>query len=183
MAKIPTQFIARVNIGTTIATNALLERKGATTAIVVSQGFPDLLTIRNQARPNIFDLKCQKPEPLTHHIFAIDSRIYRHKVPLHGGSLVELKPEVYEQSPSTSCLSSLISSLKLLNPASLGISLCNSYLNPHPELTLEQFLRPHCPPSMPIYLGSNYVDLGYLKRTETLLLDCYLNPMSTSLLK
>ena len=44
------------NPGTTVATNALLERKGERMALVISQGFRDLLHIGNQSRPNIFDL-------------------------------------------------------------------------------------------------------------------------------
>ncbi len=43
-------------MGTTVATNALLERKGEPTGLVITEGFRDLLHIGNQARPNIFDL-------------------------------------------------------------------------------------------------------------------------------
>ena len=43
-------------MGTTIATNALLERKGERMALVITKGFKDLLHIGNQSRPNIFDL-------------------------------------------------------------------------------------------------------------------------------
>jgi 5-oxoprolinase (ATP-hydrolysing) len=44
-------------MGTTVATNALLERAGERTALVVTAGLPDLLHIGNQSRPNIFDLQ------------------------------------------------------------------------------------------------------------------------------
>ena len=47
-----------IRMGTTVATNALLERKGEKTALVITKGFRDLLYIGNQARPNIFDLVC-----------------------------------------------------------------------------------------------------------------------------
>ena len=43
-------------MGTTVATNALLERKGARMALAITKGFKDLLHIGNQARPSIFDL-------------------------------------------------------------------------------------------------------------------------------
>lgn len=43
-------------MGTTVATNALLERKGEPMALVITKGFRDLLHIGNQSRPNIFDL-------------------------------------------------------------------------------------------------------------------------------
>jgi 5-oxoprolinase (ATP-hydrolysing) len=55
--KIPNKYIEHVNLGTTITTNALLERKGCRNAMLLTEGFQDLLTIRHQARPNIFDLK------------------------------------------------------------------------------------------------------------------------------
>src|SRR5438552_4623097 len=54
-------FIAH---GTTVATNALLERKGARTALVTTRGFRDLLEIARQKRPHLYDLQADKPEPL-----------------------------------------------------------------------------------------------------------------------
>ena len=45
-----------IRMGTTIATNALLERKGEKIALVITKGFRDLLHIGNQSRPNLFDL-------------------------------------------------------------------------------------------------------------------------------
>ena len=51
-------------MGTTVATNALLERKGAKTALLVTKGFKDLLLIGNQTRPNIFDLEMKRPEKI-----------------------------------------------------------------------------------------------------------------------
>src|SRR5689334_15332478 len=50
-----------VRMGTTVATNALLERKGTPSALVVTRGFADLLEIGTQARPHIFDLEIRKP--------------------------------------------------------------------------------------------------------------------------
>jgi 5-oxoprolinase (ATP-hydrolysing) len=61
---IPTLHIEQIRMGTTIATNALLERKGVQSALVVTKGFGDILLIGNQARPNIFALDIQKPSPL-----------------------------------------------------------------------------------------------------------------------
>ena len=55
-----TELIGWVRMGTTVATNALLERAGDPVALVVNQGFRDLLQIGNQARPNIFQLVSMK---------------------------------------------------------------------------------------------------------------------------
>lgn len=48
-------------MGTTVATNALLERKGDPCALITTMGFADLLKIGNQSRPKIFDLVIEKP--------------------------------------------------------------------------------------------------------------------------
>lgn len=53
---IDTSNIEWIRMGTTVATNALLERKGAKMALLINEGFMDLLYIGNQSRPNIFDL-------------------------------------------------------------------------------------------------------------------------------
>ena len=73
--KIPSNQIDRIRIGTTIATNALLERKGAKTALLITKGFRDLLEIGNQSRPRLFDLSIKKPEKLFKEVFEIDERL------------------------------------------------------------------------------------------------------------
>lgn len=62
--KLPTEKIEYIRLSTTVATNALLERKGARHAFVVTKGFRDLLRIGNQSRPDIFALNIQRPEVL-----------------------------------------------------------------------------------------------------------------------
>lgn len=62
-------------MGTTVATNALLERKGARMALLLTKGFKDLLHIGNQSRPLIFDLKIRKPENLYESVIEIDERV------------------------------------------------------------------------------------------------------------
>ena len=51
-------------MGTTVATNALLERKGDKVALLISEGLRDALEIGNQSRPSIFDLEIKKPTPV-----------------------------------------------------------------------------------------------------------------------
>ncbi|ONK61905.1 uncharacterized protein A4U43_C08F34780 [Asparagus officinalis] len=74
-SKIPTDKIEWIRMGTTVATNALLERKGERIALCVTRGFRDLLQIGNQARPNIFDLKVLKPSNLYEEVIEADERI------------------------------------------------------------------------------------------------------------
>jgi 5-oxoprolinase (ATP-hydrolysing) len=67
--------ITAVRMGTTVATNALLERKGAPTCLAVTRGHRDALAIGHQARPQIFALDIRKPELLHAHCIEIDERV------------------------------------------------------------------------------------------------------------
>lgn len=70
-----TSKIESIRMGTTVATNALLERKGEAIAMVVTKGFKDCLEIGNQSRPNIFDLAIRKPDVLYKQVVEIDERV------------------------------------------------------------------------------------------------------------
>ncbi|KQS55347.1 5-oxoprolinase [Brevundimonas sp. Leaf363] len=67
--------IEAVRMGTTVATNALLERKGARTALAITAGLGDALKIGWQSRPALFDLNIRLPEPLYDAVLEIDERI------------------------------------------------------------------------------------------------------------
>lgn len=67
--------IESIRIGTTVATNALLERKGEKIVMVVTKGFKDCLEIGNQSRPRIFDLAIRKPDVLDQEVIEIDQRV------------------------------------------------------------------------------------------------------------
>lgn len=68
----PVEFI---RMGTTVATNALLERKGEKVALLITKGFRDILRIGNQARPHIFDLSVQRLSKLYDAVVEIDERV------------------------------------------------------------------------------------------------------------
>ncbi|KAK0720641.1 5-oxoprolinase [Lasiosphaeris hirsuta] len=70
-----TAQIDSIRMGTTVATNALLERKGEKIAMVVTRGFKDCLVIGNQSRPKIFDLAIRKPEVLYSAVVEVDERV------------------------------------------------------------------------------------------------------------
>ena len=70
-----TSKIESIRMGTTVATNALLERKGERIAMVVTKGFKDCLEIGNQSRPRIFDLAIRKPDVLYEKVIEIDERV------------------------------------------------------------------------------------------------------------
>ncbi|OUS15670.1 5-oxoprolinase [Gammaproteobacteria bacterium 50_400_T64] len=75
VATIPTAQIESIRIGTTVATNALLERKGVPTLLVTTRGFADALKIGYQNRPDLFALNIQLPEPLYEDVLEIDERL------------------------------------------------------------------------------------------------------------
>ncbi|EIF49239.1 hydantoinase b multi-domain protein [Brettanomyces bruxellensis AWRI1499] len=72
---IDTSEIESLRMGTTVATNALLERKGERCALVTTKGFKDVLVIGTQARPDIFDLSVAKPGLLYNTVVEIDERV------------------------------------------------------------------------------------------------------------
>lgn len=73
--KVETEQIEWIRMGTTVATNALLERKGERIAFVATKGFQDILEIGNQARPKIFELDIIKPQLLFEEVIEVPERI------------------------------------------------------------------------------------------------------------
>ena len=64
-----------IRLSTTVATNALLERKGHKHALLITKGFKDLLLIGNQSRPKIFELNIRKSPPLYSKVLEVDERV------------------------------------------------------------------------------------------------------------
>ncbi len=113
-----------IRLGTTVATNALLERKGEKTALLITKGFKDLLDIGYQNRPDIFALNIKKPKPLYEEVVEIDERIY----PKEDGFLVlkELDEKEIKEK------------LKRIKSNSLAVVLLHSYgFNSHEKKILE----------------------------------------------
>jgi 5-oxoprolinase (ATP-hydrolysing) len=73
---IDTEYIGWIRMGTTVATNALLERKGERMAMIVTKGFRDLLHIGNQTRPKLFDLNIQAPDVLYEEVVEVNERVF-----------------------------------------------------------------------------------------------------------
>jgi 5-oxoprolinase (ATP-hydrolysing) len=73
--QIPDGAIAAVKMGTTVATNALLERKGEAVLLLITEGFRDLLRIGTQARPRLFDLHIRRPDLLYTQVAEVPGRL------------------------------------------------------------------------------------------------------------
>lgn len=115
--------------GSTVATNALLERKGARTALVTTAGFADVLAIGRQARSALYDLFAGRPEPLVPDGLRLEvaERIDRHGAILQGLDPAELPP--------------LIQRLESLQAESVAVCLLFSFANPSHEQQLAEALR------------------------------------------
>src|SRR3979409_67498 len=86
-APIPPGQIGAVKMGTTVATNALLERKGERTLLLTTKGFRDALKIGYQARPKIFARPIVKPDTLYERVVEVDERV-------HANGTVESEPDL-----------------------------------------------------------------------------------------
>jgi 5-oxoprolinase (ATP-hydrolysing) len=153
-----------VRMGTTIATNALLERRGARTLLVVTEGFADLLEIGTQARPDIFSLHIQKPEPLCEMVIETKLRAD------HLG-----QPLVHAPEPD---LLNQLRAAKARGLESVAIVVAFGHLAPEMEIQVRD---------LAILAGFEHVSMsheianerGLLKRAQTTVIDAYLRPTLT----
>ena len=74
-APLPPGLVEEVRLGTTVATNALLERRGAPVLLLINRGFADLLNIGDQHRPEIFALAIERPRPLDGRVIEVGGRL------------------------------------------------------------------------------------------------------------
>jgi 5-oxoprolinase (ATP-hydrolysing) len=152
----------RVKLGTTVATNALLERRGVPTLLVTNRGLGDVLTIGTQQRPDLFALRIDKPPPL--HAAAVE---VGGRVGVQGEELEAFDELSAREALARACEGGL---------RSVAIVLIHSYA--HPEL--EQRLR-----ALAGELGFSYAvashevarEMGLLARGETAAVDAYLTPL------
>lgn len=183
-SKIPTDKIEWIRMGTTVATNALLERKGERIALCVTKGFRDLLQIGNQARPNIFDLTVSKPSNLYEEVIEVDERVelvmdkedasaYSSASVVKGvsGELVKVVKPLNEES-----LKPLLKGLLEKGIGCLAVVLMHSYTYPQHEVIVEK---------LAVSLGFRHVSLSSaltpmvraVPRGLTASVDAYLTPV------
>jgi len=154
--------LASIRMGTTIGTNALLERRGARTVLVITRGFADLLRIGTQQRPDIFALDIQLPEMLYSEVIEADERI-----DAEGGILSELDATALER--------------KLLRARangieSVAIAFANAYREPAHELAAEAIARKAGFEHVSTSSAVN-PEIRLVERGETAVVDAYLTPV------
>jgi len=151
-----------IRLGTTLATNALLERRFPEPVLVVTRGFPDLLEIGFQNRPGLFELRIPEPEPLTRRVIEAEERL-------------DAQGEIVQPLAEAPLCESLRSA-KEAGYESVAISFLHAYLNPAHEERAAELARE---------LGFSYIHLSheaaalprYVSRTETIALDAALAPV------
>jgi 5-oxoprolinase (ATP-hydrolysing) len=138
-----------LRMGTTVATNALLERKGTKSALLTTKGFRDLLRIGNQARPNIFDLSARRPDVLFETVVEVDERI----IPSHprssqdvlssSRSITGVTGEKFHvlQELNDLKITEDLQSLKDQGYQSIAVALVNSFACPEHELKIGEIAR------------------------------------------
>ncbi|KAJ9089144.1 hypothetical protein DSO57_1015859 [Entomophthora muscae] len=134
-------LIETIRMGTTVATNALLERKGSRMALVTTQGFADMLEIGTQARPDIFDLSCRRPELLYEKVVEVEERV----IPAtKGEGLVDtISGEKIRiiRSPDLKKIKHLLMQLQRDGIEAVAVCFLHSYLFPDHEKQVGQLAR------------------------------------------
>lgn len=193
-AKLDLTPIESVRMGTTIATNGLLERDGERVALLVTKGFRDILSIGLQARPNIFDLKVSKLESLYEVVYEIDERVVLEQASevfdispidwenpsivkgLDGGAVrVIRKPDLNEVAKT-------LRHILDMNISSLAISFMHSFTYPEHELLVAKLARE---------VGFKHISISstlqpmikYVARSNSVTADAYLSPLIVQYLK
>jgi len=148
-----------MRLGTTKGTNALLERKGAKTLLVVTKGFKDLLYIGNQQRPSLFQLNIPEPKLLYSEVLEVDERLDANGNVIKALDLADFK---LKEEPA--------------DYKSVALSLLHSYQNPDHEKQLADWFAgrgvPYISTSSELFPFSHY-----LRRTQTAVVNAYLDPI------
>ena len=157
--------------GTTVATNTLVERKGANVGLITTEGFRDLLEIREGLKEDRYNLRMDQVEPLA-------PRYLRLGVPERVDSSGAVRREIYVEE-----LKRQIEYLKSEGVDSVAICFLFSFLNPDHEQEAERIVREMMPDA---YVSSSHVILPQIKefdRLSTTALNAYVGPSLASYLQ
>ncbi len=149
--------------GSTVATNALLERKGAATALVTTRGFRDVLQIGRQNRPVLYDFFADPPPPLvpSELRFEVDERVD------HEGNVLQALDDAEVEK--------LIEKLRTKNVKSIAVCLLFSFLRPEHEQRIGEKLRQA---GLLVSLSSEIIpEYREYERTSTTVVNAYVSPV------
>lgn len=158
-----------VQLGSTVGTNAVLEHKGATVALLTNQGFEDIIEIGRQNRPQLYSLMASRAEslvPPSHRIGV------RERTSWSGRELIGLEEKSLEW---------LKGRMDQLRPESIAVTLLYSYLNPTPEKRVAEALQGL---DIPISLSHEILpEFREFERTSATVINAYLMPVIASYLQ
>ncbi|EYB84643.1 hypothetical protein Y032_0313g2205 [Ancylostoma ceylanicum] len=141
---VPTDKISWIRMGTTVATNALLERKGERIALLITKGFKDLLFIGNQTRPRIFDFDIQIPPVLYEEVVEVDERVvpYDESCQMHDvGDAKQTafgKQVIVEKEPDSEEVKKILISIARKGIKSIAVVFLHSFVYPLHELRIKE---------------------------------------------
>ena len=150
--------------GTTVATNALLESKGAPTALITTEGFEDVLLIGRQSRPKLYDFWAQRPKPIVprSRCYGIPERV------LHDGQV--LKPLDEE------AVRRAINEIKSQGVNSIAVCLIHSYANPDHEVRIKELASEIHPEAMVTLSSEVLPEYREYERMSTICINAYVMP-------
>jgi N-methylhydantoinase A len=156
--------------GTTVATNALIQKLGARTALVTTRGFRDLLEIGRQRRPSLYDLQCEKPVPLVPRDlrFQVSERI-------HFDGRVEQEIDEEEMREVARCL-------REARVDAIAICFLYSFVDPRHEQIARRIVAEECPDAFISCSHEICPEFREYERLSTTVVNAYLGPMMKSYL-
>jgi N-methylhydantoinase A len=151
--------------GTTLATNAIIERRGARTALIATEGFRDVLDIGTESRYDQYDLAIDKPKPLV-------PRSLRFTVPeridAHGGVRLPLDEEAVR---------ALVPKLRAQNVESIAFAFIHAYANPAHEQRAGSILQAEMPDIRVTLSSAVCPEIREYERTSTAVANAYVQPL------
>jgi N-methylhydantoinase A len=171
LSEAETAALEAISIGTTVATNALLQRTGATVLYVTTRGFEDIPHIQRMNRKYHFSLKWKKPAPLAErrNCLGVDERLDFHGhvlTPLDDDALEDLAARVAERIADYP-----------QGDVAIAVCLLFSYVNPAHELRLREFLTTRFP-DVPVSLSHEVAPIWReYERGSTVIADGYVKPI------
>jgi N-methylhydantoinase A len=150
--------------GTTVATNALLEHKGAKTALLTTEGFEDVLHIGRQNRPRLYDFRARRPEPVV-------PRQLRYGLPeriLYTGEVLRPLDEAKTAA--------ILQKIKAQGIQSIAVSLIHSYANPIHEQKIKAMISKVFPEAYVTVSAEVLPEFREYERTSTICINAYVMP-------
>src|SRR5207253_9049792 len=151
--------------GTTVATNALLERKGARVALLTTAGHRDVIEMREGLKPDRYDLRSPPPEPLVPR----ERRLgVRERLKADGSAAIPLDPRSLDEA---------IDAVKKSGASSIAICFLHAYLNPAHELAAAERLRAAMPDITVSRSSDVLPQIKEYERVSTTVVNAYVEPV------